>query len=233
MSSLSEEMVAEVNAVTPMIVKLVPPGGRVLCLGPEDSELSTALAEISGEMISENAPEGVDCVVVPFVLQDLVEEDVYTALIENVHECLKPGGWMVVIDKEEVLDPSDVIVGQHPRGGLRVLDAAPWLGSKVHPCDYPDHWLAAFLKKPSDLPVDDAPVFYRQGDGVHAVTIPMPETIAVARKLLDGHPSSKDSPPFERKGDLIDFSMANGRWVYKIVGWGRYGEAIATLESSE
>ena len=101
----------------------------------------------------------------------------------------------------------------------------------VHACDYPNHWAGGFLKNPLDLPDVDAPEFRVDVDEkVFAETIPMPETVAVSKEVLAGKLGREY---ITRNGDLIDIRVENGRWVYLINGWGRFGEAIATLEFKE
>ena len=126
-----------------------------------------------------------------------------------------------------------------PRGLFAVLGAADWVGAKGLPMQYPNHWFAMFVKRPLELPTDAAPVFETDEDGLVFVRpVPMPRTISMSREFLDRSGGTMDGKGVEfltRNGDVIDFRFANGRWVYRIIGWGGEGQdiAVAELEYSE
>lgn len=248
-----ETVERELEVVHPMLEELIEPGGRILdfgCgIGRFQHILRQKAASYDGvdlieclstlEWDCERLPGGYDEVLAAFVLQHITDGEAYAHWIQQLHDCLKPGGILIVVDHEplEELDgPEDHML---PRGMLAVLQAADWIGLKCLPMQYPNHWFALFVKRPLELPDTPAPEFETDENGLHfARTIPMPEKIAISRGLLDRGGSALDGIGggwITRNADEIDFRFANGRWVYRIIGWGGHGQdvAVAELEYSE
>ncbi len=248
-----ETTMRELRAVGPMLEELIEPGGRILDFGSglgrfaeilrqkaasyDGVDLIPGLSTIDWDF--ERLPGGYDEVLAAFVLQHITDGEAYAHWVQQLHDCLKPGGVLIAVDHEplEELDgPEDHMV---PRGLFAVLQAADWVAAKCLPMQYPDHWFALFVKRPLELPTDPAPVFETDDDGlVFARTIPMPEKISMEREFLARRGNTLDGKGSElvrRIGDVIEFSLANGRWVYRIIGWGGDGQdvAVAELEYSE
>lgn len=228
-------MAAELDVIAPMVGKVIPPGGKILHLGTLSGEYEDTLCNVSGFLteVDRSAPlddisSGFDTIIAPFTLQHIVQDDVYGSVIRRLHESLKPGGALIVVDHE---DTGEKIEDIFPRGMLGVLDEAPWLGAQNEVCTYSDHWFAIFLKKPCELPEEPCPVFREADDGkIFVEEDPgMPDRIAIAIKLFA---NPRFDRPIERDGDRVTINAENGRWVFKIVGWGRHGEAVCQLGRS-
>lgn len=250
----TETTARELQVVAPMLEELIEPGGRILDFGCgygrfeeilrkkaaryDGVDLIPGLSTLDWDF--ERLPGGYDEVVAAFVLQHIVDGKAYNYWLQQLHDCLKPGGILFVVDHE----PNEEFNGRRephmlPRGLVAVLDRADWMGLKCLPIDYPDHWFAFFVKRPMELPTDPAPEFERDEDGlIFARTVPMPEKISIDRGLLDRWGATLDGKGggwVTRNGDVIEFRFANGFWAYRIIGWGGPGQdiAVAELEYSE
>ena len=281
----TETTARELQVVAPMLEELIEPGGRILDFGCgtgrfreilkgkaasyDGVDLIPGLSTVDWDF--ETLPGGYDEVLAAFVLQHITDAEAYAHWVQQLYDCLKPGGILFVVDHESMEEfdahsrsllnrlrrrrlasrivrlvgitptrsPRTVIPGAKephmlPRGLLAVLGAADWVGSKCLPMQYPDHWFALFVKRPIELPTDPAPVFEtNEGGLVFARTIPMPEKISIDGALLDQGGAALDGKGggwMTRNGDVIDFRLANGRWVYRIIGWGGHGQDIAVAE---
>lgn len=232
----SERMAAEMDVVAPMIATAIQPGGRTLHCGYlwdqyEETllNLSASVNQVHDDMSLGIISTGFDTIVAPFLLQTLIDEEVYAATVNRIHECLKPGGALIVVDHEVM---EEKIEGILPRGMFGVLEQGPWLGARNEVCSYTDHWFAIFLKKPCELPEVPCPVFREAEDGkIFLEEDPgMPDMIAIASELLA---NPRLDRPIERDGDRVTITAENGHWVFGIVGWGRHGEAVCQLEGTE
>lgn len=244
----------ELQVVAPMLEELIEPGGRILDFGSGDGRFREILERkaavydgvdlIPGlstlDWDCETLPGGYDEVLAAFVLQHITDGEAYAHWVQQLHDCLKPGGILFVVE-HEAMDELFLPREPHmlPRGMLAVLQGADWMGLKCLPVQYANHWFALFVKRPLELPTDPAPQFEKDEDGlVFARTVPMPQTISINRTVLDlsgGTLDGKGGGCVTRNGDEVDFRFANGRWVYRIIGWGGHGQdvAVAELEYSE
>ena len=285
-----ETAAREFQVVGPMLEEAIEPGGRILDFGCGSGRFREVLQGkaavycgldlIPGlstfDWNCETLPGGFDEVVAAFVLQHITDGEAYAHWIQQLHDCLKPGGILFVVDHEpmegfdahsksllnrlrrrrgasQILrllgrsptrSPRTVLPQAQephmlPRGLFAVLGAADWVGAKGLPIQYPNHWFALFVKRPIELPTDSLPEFETDEDGLRfARTVPMPEKISIDGGLLGRRGATLDGKGggwVTRNGDVIDFRFANGRWVYRIVGWGGEGQdiAVAELEYSE
>ena len=223
-------------SLLPCLEALVPTGGRILDFGCGPGRFRSFLESrgeyvgvdlipgLGTEELGEQLPTGFDCTVAVMVLQHIVDEDEYNHWIRQLFASLKPGGVLVVVDHDPMEDPDAHIL---PRGYLSILND-PTCEGFHHTHVYQDHWVGTFEKRPWKGEVGNPPVFQQLLGGVvlHEDSA-MPNVMAVSKEILAQH----DPQWMVRDGDTVDIKLANGHWVYDIVGWrDRQAEAVCQIK---
>jgi len=224
--------------------ELVPEGGRILEVGfgrghsryesflrvrGHYGSLDVSVVDDSIEHPSPWAPRGYDQAVAVTMLQRIVDDEHYRAWVSHLFATLKPGGALVVVDHEPVEDPGPDTL---PRGYLPILNDPACEGFR-HTHVYEGHWVGTFEKRPWVGEVGEAPVIERAGDeAILAEGSAMPDVLVISSELLGLAGDSRLR--MTRDVDTVEIRLANGRWVYAIVGWRRrQSEAVCEIRYRE
>ena len=248
----------------------VPSDGRILEVGCGRGSVRSFLGS-RGEYVGvdlvlpgleavefgETLPIGFDCTVAVKVLQHIIEDAAFVHWVGQLFASLKPGGVLVVVDRQPMEARGKLAAFAHwvgqlfasqrngnladrtrARGMLAVLERPEADNMKGLNLDFDGHWLASFWKREDhSMEIGDAPTFRREGDRVTLET-EMPGHVLVTSELLEtgGRPRlhDADDPPWlTRSGDQVDFTFANGHYRYGIIGWrNRMTEAVCRREFS-
>ncbi len=232
----------QVKMIEPLLRQIVPAGGRILDFGCGPGRFRPVLEEIGSEYVGVDLisgmgtqplegelPTGFDCVVAIMVLQHITDDVEYSHWIDQLAKCLKPGGVIVAFDHNPMEDPDPHM---NPRGMFPVLQLPQVSNLQGLGQEFDGHWCGGFWLRNCEEDPGDTPVFESREDGSTWLRDgdEMPDVLHITSELLAwGNPYA-----MRREGDTVEFPLANGRWVYKIIGWRERGwVAVCKLAYSE
>lgn len=136
-------------------LQLLTPGGMVLDFGCGPGRFRATLEQMFDKYVGHDLIPGFgtetpapvagrdfDAAIAIFVLQHVVDEADYLAIVRDLYAGLREGGELLVVDSEIVEAPAKHMA---PRGMGSIAGAVPW--ASVTRCGmYDNHWVGIFVR---------------------------------------------------------------------------------------